>query len=32
VDLMQVETPNDQKMNSIAERLGSYGFRVKIGG
>jgi pyruvate formate lyase activating enzyme len=32
IDLMKLETPNDQKMNSIAERLGKYGFRVKIGG
>jgi len=32
VDLIQVERPNDQKMNSIAERLEKYGFRVKIGG
>jgi len=32
VDLIQVETPNDEKMNSIAERLEKYGFRVKIGG
>ena len=32
VDLMEVETPNDPKMKSIAERLDKYGFRVKIGG
>ncbi|MBN2271672.1 MAG: glycyl-radical enzyme activating protein [Sedimentisphaerales bacterium] len=32
IELMQVETPNDQKMNAIAERLEKYGFRVKIGG
>lgn len=32
IDLMQAEMPSDQKMNSIADHLGSYGFRVKIGG
>lgn len=32
IDLLQIETPNDQKMNSIAALLGKYGFEVKIGG
>ena len=30
--LMQAETPDDEKMNSIAEILVKYGFEVKIGG
>jgi pyruvate formate lyase activating enzyme len=29
---MQAETPDDEKMNSIAEILEKYGFEVKIGG
>ena len=29
---VQIETPNDREMNLIAERLGNYGFKVKIGG
>jgi pyruvate formate lyase activating enzyme len=32
IDLIQVEIPNDQRMNSIAALLGKYGFEVKIGG
>jgi len=32
IDLIRIETPNDQKMNSIAALLGKYGFEVKIGG
>jgi pyruvate formate lyase activating enzyme len=30
--LMQPETPDDEKMSSIAEILEKYGFKVKIGG
>jgi len=30
--LMQTDTPNDDKMSSIAEILEKYGFEVKIGG
>jgi pyruvate formate lyase activating enzyme len=30
--IMRTETPSDRKMNAIAERLGGYGFKVKIGG
>jgi len=30
--LMQTETPNDEKMNSIARTLNNYGCEVKIGG
>lgn len=30
--LIQAETPDDEKMNSIAEILEKYGFEVKIGG
>ena len=29
---MQVETPNEEEMNSIAKELSKYGFEVKIGG
>jgi hypothetical protein len=29
---MQAETPEEEKMNSIAENLSNYGFEVKIGG
>jgi len=32
IDLIRIETPGDQKMNSIAALLGKYGFEVKIGG
>ena len=32
VDIIRIETPNDRKMNLIAERLDGYGFKVKIGG
>jgi len=32
MELMQTETPSEDKMNSITESLGSYGFEVKIGG
>jgi pyruvate formate lyase activating enzyme len=32
IDLIRIETPRDQKMNSIAALLGKYGFEVKIGG
>ena len=32
VELMQTQTPNGEKMNSIAEILNNYGFEVKIGG
>ena len=30
--LMQVETPGEEEMNSIARELSKYGFEVKIGG
>ena len=30
--LMQVKTPNEEEMNSIAKNLSKYGFEVKIGG
>ena len=30
--LMQVETPGEEEMNSIAKNLSKYGFEVKIGG
>ena len=30
--LMQVETPGEEEMNSIAKELSKYGFEVKIGG
>jgi len=30
--LMQVETPDEEEMNSIAKELSKYGFEVKIGG
>jgi pyruvate formate lyase activating enzyme len=29
---LQVETPNEEQMNSIAKNLSKYGFEVKIGG
>jgi hypothetical protein len=29
---MQVETPSEEQMNSIAQKLSKYGFEVKIGG
>lgn len=32
IEPMHTETPNDDKMNSIAEILKQYGFEVKIGG
>lgn len=32
VKLMQTETPDEEKMSSIAENLNNYGFEVKIGG
>ena len=32
VELMQIETPDDRKMDSIARRLAAHGFEVKIGG
>jgi len=32
IDLIRIETPGDQKMNSIAALLGKYEFEVKIGG
>jgi len=32
IKLMQTETPDDEKMNSIAQYLKNYGFEVKIGG
>ncbi len=31
-ELMQVEAPKDEEMDSIAKNLGKYGFEVKIGG
>ncbi len=32
IDIIRIETPKDQKMNSIAALLAKYGFEVKIGG
>lgn len=32
VELMQTQTPNGEKMSSIAEILNNYGFEVRIGG
>jgi pyruvate formate lyase activating enzyme len=32
IELMQTETPNEEKINSIAETLKDYGLEVKIGG
>ena len=32
IKLMQTKTPDDKKMNSIAEYLNNYGFEVSIGG
>jgi pyruvate formate lyase activating enzyme len=32
IEPMQTQTPNEAKMNSIAENLRKYGFEVKIGG
>jgi pyruvate formate lyase activating enzyme len=32
IKLMQTETPDEEKMSSIAETLDNYGFEVKIGG
>jgi pyruvate formate lyase activating enzyme len=29
---LQIETPNEEQMNSIAKNLSKYGFEVKIGG
>jgi pyruvate formate lyase activating enzyme len=32
IKLMQTETPDEKKMDSIAENLNNYGFEVKMGG
>jgi len=32
IDVVQSETPDEAKMNSIARQLGKHGFEVKIGG
>lgn len=31
-EIVRTRTPSDSEMNSIAERIGGYGFKVKIGG
>ena len=32
IEPMQIQTPDEEEMSSIAERLKKYGFEVKIGG